>query len=57
MRKGNPDPNTTIIPTEYGPLVLKRAVAFAGDEDEAERSRRRDEAAEAARRRAADRAA
>ena len=57
MRKGNPEPNTTIIPTEYGPLVLKRAVAFSGDEEEAARSRRREAAAEAARRRAADGAA
>ena len=57
MRKGSQDPNTTVIPTEYGPLVLKRAVAFSGDEEEAARACRRDQASETARRRAADRAA
>ena len=57
MRKGSPDSTTTIIPTEYGPLVLRRAVAFTGDEEEAARSRCRNEAGDPERRRAADRAA
>ena len=58
MRKGSPDSTTTtIIPTEYGPLVLRHAVAFAGDEEEVPHSRGRDEADDPERRRAANRAA
>ena len=56
MRKGSQDPNTTVIATEYGPLVLRRAVAFA-EEEEIARSRGRDEVAPPEPRRAADRAA
>ena len=44
MRKGSSESTTTVMPTEYGPLVLARTVIFGSDDDDAAPLRRRDAA-------------
>jgi len=56
MHDGSTEWTTTIIATEYGPLVLARAVAFDGSEDDASLPRQRQRGADRDRRRPAERA-